>query len=305
MINFIEMSIDELCPYIRKSGTQGRYLGSNALRKIYDYEMMYCVEGNAQILINDEKFEISEGSLITIPPNIAHSFWVENYSTPLIYWVHFDFLYRRDVYNLEELVTNHNNVLYKDKLIDENYIRQSVKFEEGFSLPYHLTLDNQSVMKEYFELLINSYEKHRKLWQMESKILLLQIFEQVFLNLYRQGLVEPVKDKNIQEVIIKYIIKNYNRKITIHELANLVGLSEDHLGKVFKKNTGDTIIGFVNKHRISKAKELLTDKRLSIESISEMVGFSDVCYFSRVMKKYESVSPNMWRRNNSILEIND
>ncbi|MGV8979709.1 AraC family transcriptional regulator [Clostridium sp.] len=295
MANSMEMSIDELCPYIRKAGTQARYLGNSTSRKIYDYEMMYCVYGNAQILINGEEFTMSEGSLITIPPNTVHRFWVEAYNMPLIYWVHFDFLYRMDVNNLEKLVTNHNDVLYMDKLIDENYIRQSVKFEEGFLLPYYLNLDNHSVMKGYFKLLVDSYEKHGNLWQIESKILLLQIFEQVFLNLYRKGLVEPVKNKNIQDVITKYIMKNYNRKVTISEIANFVGLSEDHLGKVFKKNTGSTIIEFVNKHRISKAKELLTDKDLSIESISEMVGFSDGYYFSRVMKKYEGVSPKIWR----------
>lgn len=47
------------------------------------------------------------------------------------------------------------------------------------------------------------------------------------------------------------------------------------------------------------------DKRLSIECIRKMVGFSDVYYFSRVMKKYDGISPNRWRRNNSVLEIND
>jgi AraC-like DNA-binding protein len=302
MTNFIEISIDELCPYIRKAGIQARALGKNVLRKIYDYEMMYCEKGKAKILIEDKNFEIIPGALITIPPNKAHTFWVDNEEeTPLIYWVHFDFLYRRDVYSLEKLVTEHNSVLYEDKLIDENYIRQPVKFEEGLSIPYCLIMEDKNIMKEYFKHLVNSYEKHDKLWQMESKILLLQILQQVFCELFKRGLVEPVKDINISEVIIKYIMKNYNRRVTLSELANLVRLSEDHLGKVFKKNTGYTIIEFMNKHRIRKAKELLKDKKLSIESISEMVGFKDVYYFSKVMKKYEGISPNNWRKNNSIL----
>ena len=297
MISYIELSIDELCPYVRKAGIQVRSLGINALRKIYDYEMLYCARGNALLSINCEKFKISEGTLITIPPNTGHSIWIEDYNTPLIYWVHFDFLYRRDVYNLEKLVTDHNNVLYRNKLINENYIRQAVKFEEGFTLPYHLIIENQIILKECFELLVNAYEKHRKFWQMESKIILLQILQQVFLQLYRKDPILQLKDKNIEEVIMKYIIKNYNQKIRLPELANLVSLSEDYLGKIFKKNTGNTIIEFLNKLRVSKAKELLVDKRLSIECISEMVGFSDVCYFSRVMKKLEGISPNKWRKN--------
>jgi YesN/AraC family two-component response regulator len=61
---------------------------------------------------------------------------------------------------------------------------------------------------------------------------------------------------------------------------------------LFKKETGSTVIDFINKHRIDEAKRLLLVGAGDLRDIALRVGFEDVNYFSRVFKKYEGVAPS-------------
>ncbi|MCT4598687.1 MAG: AraC family transcriptional regulator [Vallitalea sp.] len=304
MISYEEISIDELSPYIRKVGIEGNYEAEDKPRKIYDYEMLFCIEGNATIIIKHKKYYLKKGTLITIPPNEYHQFLFNRHNDYLIYWVHFDFKYRRDVYELEKLVTKHHDILYSEKLANNNYIRLPIKFEEGFSIPYQIIVEDIEIMSKYFKELYLTYSNHQMFWQIECKIKLLQILQLIFYQLNQDGEIKPYKNKKVSEVIINYIIKNYNRKLTMKELASVINLSEDYLGKVFKKETGYTIIDFINRFRIKKAKELLVDESISIETISEIIGYSDVYYFSRIMKKYEGIAPSYWRKKEKMNKYN-
>jgi AraC-like DNA-binding protein len=304
MISYEEISIDELSPYIRKVGIEGNHNGEEKPRKIYDYEMLFCLEGNALIIIDDKEYHLEKGTLITIPPNEFHQFLFNRHNDYLIYWVHFDFKYRRDVYELEKLVTEHHNTLYSEKLTKNNYIRLPVKFEEGFSIPYCIKVQHIETMSRYFKELYSTYSNYQMFWQIECKIKLLQILQLIFYQLNQDGKIKPYKNKKVSEVIINYIIKNYNRKLTIQELSSVINLSPDYLGKVFKKETGYTIIDLINRFKIKKAKELLVDESLSIETISEMIGYSNVYYFSRIMKKYEGIAPSYWRKKEKMNKYN-
>lgn len=289
-----EISLDELCPYVRKVGLQNSKQWKNKQRKLYDYEMFYVAEGKANIKIENNILIMDKGKIIIVPPDTSHSFWINDDEKPIIYWVHFDFKYRHDVHSLDKLVTEHNSILYSEKLINENYIRSKVQYIDGFDLTNSIMINNKEI-ESYFKELFNIYEKHNLLWQIDSKILFLKIFKCIFDELMEEFSIKYKYKKSASDVVIEYIHNNYNRKITLRELAEQVAISEDYLGKMFKKNTGKTIIEYLNNYRISKAKEFLMDLRLSIEDIAEMTGFSDIYYFSKVMKKIEGVSPSRWR----------
>ena len=49
------------------------------------------------------------------------------------------------------------------------------------------------------------------------------------------------------------------------------------------------------KNRIEKAKELISSTKMKVYEVSEMVGFEDTGYFSRVFKKYTGISPKEYK----------
>ncbi len=91
--------------------------------------------------------------------------------------------------------------------------------------------------------------------------------------------------------IKSYIKKNLSQKITLASISENTFSSPIHCENVFKKETGYSIIDYVINERIRMAKTLLSEGSLSLTKISELVGFSDYNYFSRVFKKRTGLSP--------------
>lgn len=95
---------------------------------------------------------------------------------------------------------------------------------------------------------------------------------------------------------IQYISKHYGERITLDETAAMVSLSPDYLSRIFKKETGTTFNQYLNQIRITKAKELIRHSDMRMTDISQLVGYDDQSYFTKVFRKMTGVSPNEYRK---------
>jgi transcriptional regulator GlxA family with amidase domain len=59
---------------------------------------------------------------------------------------------------------------------------------------------------------------------------------------------------------------------------------------------GESPINYLIKVRLSKARELLLEDRLSIKAVAMMVGYDDVYHFSKLFKKYHNIPPSKVRK---------
>lgn len=105
-----------------------------------------------------------------------------------------------------------------------------------------------------------------------------------------------MEDATAIEKVKKYLEEHYNETITRKNLEELVHLSSDHLNREFKKNTGYTIMGYIQYYRILVAKDLLTRTDKSIMEISIETGFESPAYFSKVFRKWTDMTPHDYRR---------
>ena len=92
-----------------------------------------------------------------------------------------------------------------------------------------------------------------------------------------------------------YIQKNYNKEIKLSMFSNKYYLSKEYLSKRFKAEFGYGIYEYVLKVRMEKAKELLSNPNIKIQTISEHLGYSNNNYFSRAFKNYFGISPSEYR----------
>jgi len=99
----------------------------------------------------------------------------------------------------------------------------------------------------------------------------------------------------IQEAII-YMEKNYDRNIAMSDVAEAVGISSGHLGRLFKAETGKPPLEYLTQHRLQEGKKLLLDTSKSLQHISEAIGYNDVHTFIRFFKKYEGITPGEYRK---------
>lgn len=102
-----------------------------------------------------------------------------------------------------------------------------------------------------------------------------------------------ISDEKIQEVL-RYLNDNYKEKIRLSELCFLFGTNKTTLCNRFRSFSGETVISYINKLRIRKAKKLMRSGNYNLTEISAIVGFSSVHYFSRIFKQYENQSPTSY-----------
>lgn len=96
---------------------------------------------------------------------------------------------------------------------------------------------------------------------------------------------------------IAYLNANRNTRLTVEELASSCHMSLSRFYHLFKKETGMSPISYKNMLTVRNAEQLLANKKLSIEEISESVGFSSSAYFRRVFREITGKSPREYRRD--------
>ena len=89
--------------------------------------------------------------------------------------------------------------------------------------------------------------------------------------------------------------------ISLAHLAAECGLSVRHFGRAFLASTGIPPHRWLLRHRVSRAKELLMNRRLSIAEVAITCGFADQSHFTRVFTAHAGISPAAWQRENASL----
>lgn len=95
--------------------------------------------------------------------------------------------------------------------------------------------------------------------------------------------------------VMEYLSLNFSQEISLSHLADMVHFSASHLSKVFKKETGITISRYIARLRCEQAARMLKDTHLSVQEISNYVGYPDNNYFVKVFKKQYGVTPSGFR----------
>ena len=97
--------------------------------------------------------------------------------------------------------------------------------------------------------------------------------------------------------VIEYITQNYDQKIYIETLAEMVSLSPDYFTKMFKDSIGKTPIDYINGIRVNHSLRLLTMTDIPINEIADELGFSNPNYFHKIFKSYMQTSPLAYRKS--------
>ncbi|MBS9405262.1 DNA-binding response regulator [Halomonas sp. TRM85114] len=96
---------------------------------------------------------------------------------------------------------------------------------------------------------------------------------------------------------LTFIDKNLHRKIAQSEVADSCNLSTFQFSRLFKRLTGSTFQDYVLHRRITEAKRLLANPKVSITDVCFTVGFSDLSYFTRTFQRYVGQPPSRYRVN--------
>ncbi|MHA6533011.1 response regulator [Paenibacillus sp. BAC0078] len=103
-------------------------------------------------------------------------------------------------------------------------------------------------------------------------------------------------DSRLVLEIREYLNQNYAQDMTLQHIAERFFISRENVSRKFKQITGENLSDYLAGLRIDKAKTLLQNTNLRLSQISELVGYEDEKYFSRVFKKSTGQTPREFRK---------
>jgi YesN/AraC family two-component response regulator len=105
--------------------------------------------------------------------------------------------------------------------------------------------------------------------------------------------------ESVIERVKEYIALHIDRDLNREEIANHVYLNPDYLTRIFKKETGLSLMEFVSQERIKVAKELLAQTVLAVSAVAARVGYTNFSHFAKIFRKYTNMSPNDFKRKHA------
>ena len=102
-------------------------------------------------------------------------------------------------------------------------------------------------------------------------------------------------DDILAKKMLEYIRQHYREDISLEDLANHVGFHPNYLSRAFRKRIGQSYLECIHKERLKEAKKMLLETNYTIEYIAEEMGYNSSSQFARVFRKYEGVSPSVYR----------
>ncbi len=137
--------------------------------------------------------------------------------------------------------------------------------------------------------------------QKYSDTMVLLLLKKLLINLSRQNDIYNIQHKisnhyiSVMTELRLEMLENYFREYTLKELAKRVNLSCEYFSAIYKRIFGISPINELQMKRLEIARKLLVSSDSTIKEISEMCGYRDSNYFSRLFKKNTGYSPNNLR----------
>lgn len=242
------------------------------------YELFYLISGSCRFLLKDSIYNLEKGDFVFIAPGELHH---SLYSPGTVCDV--SFLYFKEEFLMPELSAKAKQEL---KLPPRSFMGTVPGlYQEDFQALLARMLSEQMQIDEYSPAFLSCYLNELLLLLMRHSVMSEEDPELV-----------NAKEADILSAA-KYIYKNFQKALTLEEVAQVAGLSPTYFSKKFKLITGMGFKEYLNYIRLKHASAALLTTSSSITDIALEYGFNDSNYFKDLFKKEYGRSPREYRKS--------
>lgn len=245
-------------------------------------EIMYVIHGTCQVEVEQEggdsvQLTLRKGEFILLNGNTPHRLMVESACRML----NVEFRFFPGLLWLPAVRTLAEDIADLSALLAEKS-------------PFLLLRDPDEMYRIMKSLVLELDRGDRE--SLQVQLLLLQLF------LHLARLKEQQRDQTADPAglyvgqALAYLQQNYDREIRVEDVAAAVNLHPGYLQRIFKAQTGQTLIGQLTVIRMEKAAMLLAQTDIAIGDICGYVGMGSRQYFHALFKQYWGKTPAQCRR---------
>lgn len=237
------------------------------------------VEGEGRVFDGRDSFVVEPGDLMLFPPQAVHYYGRDSAAEKWWHrWIYFQpRAYWRTWLEWEKQIRNVHILRHKGSAFFHEMFRLFVEVEQLSMLTDNLSVD-----------------------------LAFNRLEHILLSCARVDRAAQMKNVPIDERVLAactLISSDLQQSRSIKEIAAEVCLSPSRLSHLFHKHAGMGIVQWRDSQRIQYAMQLLRVTNVPIKSLSQMAGYDDPLYFSRVFRRHVGMSPRHFRARS--MEVGD
>lgn len=244
------------------------------------YEIFYVLSGEKTYWINDQFINISQGSLLFIPPYQTHR------------------TIGSQEFSCEQVLIN-----FAADFLENELARSSLTLLNATKKPpiVHFRVNEQAVIEELLYKMIHEARSSQAGNIEIVRSLMIELLIRIYRLEQRQ---EEAKTNNLHPMypiitqITAYLNMYYHEPHTLESLAQTFYISPSYLSRIFKQITGLQFRDYLQSIRIREAKRLLRDTNLPMNVISDQIGFTHTSNFNVIFKKVTGQTPGKYRRIN-------
>jgi AraC-like DNA-binding protein len=270
------LPLEAVKPHIRMAH---RYVGQLGLidRVIVDHELFLVLGGGGALECEGQTLPLKAGCLLFIPPFYAHTITAGAAFDHIA--VHFDLVPPR-----EQAI--------------ERRSPYRVRFAENLEIPIYQALPPGHALTLELKSLLEHWEGDHAVSRLAAHANLLHVVAALLLAARELRPLGDAKSQRMQarlERVISYMHARFHEPLRLNTLVRVSNLKASRLSESFRGFTGYSLMQYLQRLRIAKAKELLADVDLSVKEVAAKTGFSDPYHFSRVFRTLEGVPPTTYR----------
>ncbi len=275
------MNITQIKPTIRFLD-QVTYTISRGFTKTYDCRLIYIIEGEGNIFIENRDYAIKSGLFILFQAGTLYRITPKQSFKAVV--ADFDFT---DKYKDRTAVYS---PIPKDEF-NYNEMHEKIAFEDAEIFNEPIVEYDSFYLEVALLELVKEYNAKRAFYAEKSSNLL----KNVFFDVVRKTLCEE-KPLKLAVSVVEYIYDNYNGDVSNKTLSKIFNYDECYLNRVVKSYTGLSLHAFVLKHRVDMGVKLLLTTNYSLEKIAEKTGFYSAPHFSLRCKEVTGRLPSYYRK---------
>lgn len=257
------------------------------LHRHKEVQITWIEKGNGSLIVNNEMHDFEENDIFFIGANQAH----------LIKSAQTYFDNKEAGQSVSTDIFFDPNILCSNILSIPEFVKLK-KFLESNLIGFKISQSNNASFISLIEAILQEQKPVNKILLF---IELLNAMEQLETLQTLSSEVSMVKNESegirISE-IYNYILHNYDKNITLDEVAEKACMTPQAFCRYFKKHTRQTFVGFLNDVRINEScRLLLSNQHYSISDIAYKCGFNSITNFNRVFKANKHISPKDYMLN--------
>lgn len=261
------------------------------VKKEFNFPLHYHEEFELNLIINakgakrivgDHIDHIDDMELVLIGPNLSHAWFTSNCTSE----------------EIKEVTIQFHKDLFDEKLLRRNQLSFLRKM---FDLSAKGILFSKETAQAIYPRIMSLHQKSG----FDSVMSLINILHDLSTTRDIRTLSEASFNNDFQlnfnsrrlEKAFDYMNKNYDKPVTLGDIARLVNMTEVSFSRFIKKRTGITFIDSLNEIRLGHASRILIDTTNSIAEVSYSCGFNNISNFNRLFKKKKACTPKEFRES--------